>query len=94
VANYVATSRVGLGWQAGNKFEIEASYSQQRYLFTTSTSTLDHFDQVNVNAQYKFGRFTLYGGYGRGLSEFPNSHEMVSRYYARVRFPFHIFGGG
>jgi len=94
VASYVATSRAGLGWRPGNNLEIEGSYSQQRFLFTTSSSTLDHFDQVNVLVQYKFGRFTLYGGYGRGLSEFPNTNQIVSQYYLRVRFPFHVFGGG
>jgi hypothetical protein len=94
VTSYVATSRAGLGWRFRNNLEIDGSYSQQRFLFTTNTSSLDHFDQVNVIVLYKFGRFTLYGGYGRGLSEFPNSHEILSRYYVRVRFPFHVFGRG
>jgi hypothetical protein len=94
VASYVASERAGVGWRPGSNLEIEGSYSQQRFLFTTSTNTLDHFDQVNVVVKYKFGRFTLYGGYGRGLSELPNTNQLVSRYFIRVRFPFHVFGRG
>lgn len=92
VASYVATTRLGAGWRPREKLEIEGTYSQQRFLFTTSAGSLDHFDQVNIVAQYKFGRFTLYGGYARGLSEVPNSDQIVSQYYLRVRFPFHVFG--
>jgi hypothetical protein len=92
VATYVATSRAGLGWNFRYNLEIEGSYSQQQYLFTTSTSNVDHFDQANLMVKYKFGRFTLYGGYGRGLSNLPDTHQIVSQYYLRVRFPFHVFG--
>src|SRR5208282_3883062 len=59
----VASNHVGANWRSRGSLQLQAEYSNDKFDFASSTITQNTFGQASVIVQYKFGRFTLYGGY-------------------------------
>lgn len=90
VYSYVRTEQAGVLWHVNPSLLVQSRISENRYLFTFTNSTLNTYQQVDLTAEYKFGRFTILAGYGHANSQAALFNELVNRFYIRVRFPFHI----
>jgi len=88
----VFNQRAGLGWRPRTNLEIQAGYSKYNYVFSTGQGAQNTYRQFDTTVAYKFGRFTIFVGYGRALGEAFQYDNHVNRFYFRVRFPFHILG--
>ena len=88
----VVNERAGLGWQPRRNLEIETRYSKYDYFFTFGQGSENVYRQFDTTVAYKFGRFTIFVGYGRALGEAFQYDNRVNRFYFRVRFPFHVLG--
>ena len=86
----VTSDRVGVNWRPRNNLQIEGRYSRSRYDFVSLNELENRFRQFDITVQYKFGRFTMLGGYGRGSAEAARFNRHLDRVLFRVRFPFHI----
>lgn len=86
----VSTDRVGALWRPRRNLQMQGRYSRSRYEFLSSLGSLNHYGQFDVLAEYKFGRFTLYGGYGRATSDSRTRDQHTNRLLFRVRFPFRL----
>lgn len=94
VFSTVMSKRVGLNLRLRHNLNIESRYTDYNYLFTYQGATSNLIKEFDTMVTYKFGRFTILGGYGTGNNEASLYNQHVDQYYIRVRFPFHIFGGG
>lgn len=86
----VASDRVGVIWRPRINLQIDGGYWRSRYDFAFLQQTQNDFRQLDFTVQYKFGRFTMYGGYGRAASEAKQFNQHANRIMFRIRFPFHI----
>jgi hypothetical protein len=84
------SDRIGLNWRPKSNLEIESQYSKSTVLMNFRTHTEDRYTQFETRVQYKFGRFTIYAGYGRILSGVNQIGLQSNRVLFRIRFPFHI----
>lgn len=93
VLTEISSTRIGAMWKPKTNLQIEGRYVKYDDLFLLPQQTEYRYSQIEVLAAYKFGRFTLYGGYGHATSlgglgtPFQQS---VNRVLFTVRFPFHI----
>ena len=94
VFSTVMAERIGLTFWARRNLQIESRYTDYNYLFRYQGAVPNLNKEFDTIASYKFGRFTFIAGYGNGNSENLPSRQHVDQVYFRVRFPFHIFGGG
>ncbi len=90
VFSNVVTERAGLGWRPRQNMEIQARYSKYDYVFSFGRGSENIYRQFDTTVAYKFGRFTIFAGYGRALGEAYRYDNHVNRLYFRVRFPFHV----
>ena len=90
VYSNVFTERAGLGWRPRSNVEIQALYSKYDYVFSFGQGSENIYRQFDTTVAYKFGRFTIFAGYGRALGEALRYDNRVNRLYFRVRFPFHV----
>ena len=91
VSNAIA-QRVMLTWRPRPNLEIQSSYNNNHLLFALRNPFENVYNEFDTIVSYKFGRFTIYAGYGRARIETLPSYNMTNRIFFRVRFPFHILG--
>ncbi len=83
-------TRVTALWRATRNLQVESHYWRANYAFNFLGATNNTTRQLDVDAQYQFGRFTLIGGYVKADSSVLDFTDRLGRYFFRVRFPFHI----
>ena len=88
----VVNERAGLAWRPRRNLEIETRYSKYDYFFSSGRGSENIYRQFDTTVAYKFGRFTIFVGYGRALGEAFQYDNHVNRFYFRIRFPFHVLG--
>jgi hypothetical protein len=88
--NETAADRVGVIWRPKWNLQVEGRYTRDHLLVNFLNRTESHYNTIEALVQYKFGRFTIYGGYGRILSGTNTSDINTNRILLRIRFPFHI----
>jgi len=88
----VVNERAGLAWRPRRNLEIETRYSKYDYFFSSGRGSENVYRQFDTTVAYKFGRFTIFVGYGRALGEAFQYDNHVNRFYFRIRFPFHVLG--
>jgi hypothetical protein len=86
----VAADRIGAGWQPRSELRISSRFSRNKVLFSFLGGPLDRFWQWDTDVSYKFGRFTIIGGYGRTNTQSGSNERNGRRFFVRVRFPFHV----
>ena len=89
--NETAADRIGVTWRPRSNLQLEGRYTRDHLLVNFLNRTESHYNTVEALLQYKFGRFTIYSGYGRILSGTNSSEINTNRILFRIRFPFHIF---
>jgi hypothetical protein len=90
ILSQVASDRVGVVWRPRINLQIGGGYWQSNYDFAFLQQTRNEFRQLDFTVQYKFGRFTMYAGYGRANSQAKQFNQHANRVIFRIRFPFHI----
>ena len=90
ILSQVGNNRVGVNWRPLTNLQIAGDYWRSKYDFSFLQQSQNDFAQLDFTVQYKFGRFTIYGGYGRASSEAKQFQQHANRVIFRVRFPFHI----
>jgi len=87
--------RFGLLWSPSTNLAVQAQYVHNRFYYWFQDQTLDFDSEWDATVQYKFGRFTFYGGYSRGgnitgVGLLPQIESDRNRIFFQVRFPFHV----
>ena len=93
VLTEINSTRLGVMWKPKTNLQVEGRYAKYDDLFLLPQQTDYRYSQIEVLAAYKFGRFTLYGGYGHATSSGGLGtpfEQHVNRVLFTVRFPFHI----
>ena len=93
VLTEINSTRIGVMWKPKTNLQIEGRYAKYDDLFLLPQQTEYRYSQIEVLAAYKFGRFTLYGGYGHATSLGGLAtpfEQSVNRVLFTVRFPFRI----
>jgi len=87
-------TRFGATWSRHNTLRVASYYNRIKYAFAFTNTTVTTDTSWDSLVEYLFGRFTIDGGYSRGLYEVQPTHTNLNRWFVRVRFPFHIWQRG
>ena len=93
VLTEVSSTRMGVVWHPRTNLQVEGRYAKYSDVFLLPQQTAYNYSQIEVLASYKFGRFTMYGGYGHATSLgglTTTFNQSTNRILFTVRFPFHI----